>query len=190
MLADLASSLASRDPSTAAHCSRVTFLAGRLAMWLGWDERELCALEAGASVHDIGKVTLSQDLLAKRGPLQPHELDEIRTHPEAGARLIDPVGPARDALPYVLYHHERWDGGGYPMGLARTEIPAGARLLAVADAFDAMTSTRPYRQALPVSRALLEVKRCAGTQFDPLLAEAFLDAWDAGFLQAPAAALG
>ena len=189
MLADLASSLAARDPSTAAHCARVTFLAGRFAMWLGWDERELCALEAGASVHDIGKVTLSQELLAKRGPLHAHELEEIRTHPEAGAKLIDSVGPGRDVLPYVLYHHERWDGSGYPTGLSGTDIPAGARLLAVADAFDAMTSTRPYRQALPISRALLEVKRCAGSQFDPMLAAAFLDAWDAGFLETPAAAV-
>src|SRR5437667_2156109 len=140
MLADLASALAARDPATAAHCARVTFLSRRLAAWLGWDEKKLRTLEVGAPLHDIGKVTISQALLRKRGPLLPHELAEIRTHPTAGAKLISPVGPARDAL--------------------------GARLLAVADAFDAMTSTRPYRRALPTTRALGEIERCAGSQFD------------------------
>jgi putative two-component system response regulator len=183
MLADLASALAARDPSTAAHCARVTFLAGRLAAWMGWDEGQLRRLEIGAPLHDIGKVTISQALLRKRGPLHPHELAEIRTHPAAGAKLISPVGPAREALPYVLYHHERWDGGGYPTGRARIEIPEGARLLAVADAFDAMTSTRPYRRALPITRALGEIERCGGSQFDPTYAAAFLEAWSAGALR-------
>jgi HD-GYP domain-containing protein (c-di-GMP phosphodiesterase class II) len=183
MLADLASALAGRDPSTAAHCARVTFLAGRLAAWLGWDECRLRALEVGVPLHDIGKVTISGAILHKRGPLDPRELAEIRTHPTAGAKLISPIGPARDGLPYVLYHHERWDGRGYPTGRAGTEIPVGARLLAVADAFDAMTSTRPYRRALPTSRALGEIERCAGTQFDPAMASAFLEAWSAGALR-------
>ncbi|MDX6407605.1 MAG: hypothetical protein QOE13_676 [Gaiellaceae bacterium] len=187
MLADLASALAARDPSTAAHCSRVTFLARRLADWVGWDDGQLRTLEVGAPLHDIGKVTISQALLQKRGPLQPHELAEIRTHPAAGAKLISPVGPARDALPYVLYHHERWDGTGYPTGRRGTQIPEGARLLAVPDAFDAMTSTRPYRRALPMPRALAEIERCAGSQFDPAFARAFLEAWSAGALQATAA---
>lgn len=186
MLAALAFALAARDPATAAHCARVTFLARRLAGWVGWDDDRLRTLEVGAPLHDIGKVTISEALLRKRGPLQARERAEIRTHPAAGAKLISPVGPAREALPYVLYHHERWDGGGYPTGRARTEIPEGARLLAVVDAFDAMTSTRPYRRALPTSRALAEIERCAGSQFDPTFASAFLDAWTAGMLRAAA----
>jgi putative two-component system response regulator len=186
MLAALASALAARDPATAAHSARVTFLAGRLAVWIGWDERRLRTLEVGAPLHDIGKVTISETILRKRGPLNLHELAEIRTHPAAGAKLISPVGPACDALPYVLYHHERWDGTGYPTGRAGTEIPEGARLLSVADAFDAMTSTRPYRRALPTIRALDEIERCAGTQFDPAYAFAFLEAWDVGALRAAA----
>jgi putative two-component system response regulator len=190
MLAAFASALAARDPATAAHCARVTFLAARLAAWMGWDERELRSLEVGAPLHDIGKVTISEALLRKRGPLQPYELAEIRKHPAAGAKLIGPVGPARDALPYVLYHHERWDGAGYPMGRRGAEIPRGARLLAVADAFDAMTSMRPYRRALPVSRALGEIERCSGSQFDPEYAGAFLQAWQAGALQPAEAAFG
>jgi HD-GYP domain-containing protein (c-di-GMP phosphodiesterase class II) len=187
MLAALASGLAARDPSTAAHCARVTYLAGRVAVWLGWDEGRLRALKMGGPLHDIGKVMISESILRKRGPLRPEELAEIRTHPSAGARLISPIRPAQEAIPYVLYHHERWDGSGYPAGWRGTQIPEGARLLAVVDAFDAMTSTRPYRRALPLANALVEIERCAGTQFDPAMASAFLDAWNAGALEIAAA---
>jgi HD-GYP domain-containing protein (c-di-GMP phosphodiesterase class II) len=186
MLAALASALAARDPATAAHCTRVTILASRLATWLGWDENSLQALRIGAPLHDIGKVMISDAVLRKRGPLDEDELAEIRTHPAAGARLVSPVGPARDALPYVLYHHEWWDGGGYPTGRVGTDIPEGARLLAVADAFDAMTTMRPYRWPLSTERALDEIERCAGSQFDPTYAAAFLEAWDSGALLAAA----
>jgi HD-GYP domain-containing protein (c-di-GMP phosphodiesterase class II) len=184
MLAALASALAARDPSTATHCTRVTFLAGRIAVWLGWDAKRLRSLELGGPVHDIGKVMISETILRKRGPLLPEELAVIQTHPAAGARLIGPIWPAQEALPYVLYHHERWDGNGYPTRCGGTEIPEEARLLAVADAFDAMTSMRPYRRALPVDNALQEIERCAGTQFDPVFASAFLDCFHAGALSA------
>jgi HD-GYP domain-containing protein (c-di-GMP phosphodiesterase class II) len=181
MLAALASAQAARDPSTAAHCTRVTELACRLATWMGWDKSRLHRLRTGARLHDIGKVMISESILSKRGPLSPTELAEIRTHPAAGARLIAPVvGTADDALPYVLYHHERWDGSGYPTRRPGVDVPEGARLLAVVDAFDAMTSTRPYRRALPTFHALAEIERCAGTQFDPEIAHAFLRAWSAG----------
>jgi HD-GYP domain-containing protein (c-di-GMP phosphodiesterase class II) len=180
MLAALASAQAARDPSTAAHCTRVTDFAVRLAGWMGWDDRRLERLRVGARLHDIGKVMISERILSKRGPLSPAELAEIRTHPAAGARLIAPVGPAQDALSYVLYHHERWDGTGYPTQRPGTDVPEGPRLLAVVDAFDAMTSTRPYRRALPTLHALAEIERCAGTQFDPEIAHAFLRAWSAG----------
>jgi len=185
MSASLASALMARDPGTAAHSSRVTFLVSRLAAWLGWSEAEQSTIRVGARLHDIGKVSVSQEILSKRGPLDQDELAEIRTHPAAGAQLVGIDGPVSDALPYVLYHHERWDGRGYPTGTAGEAVPIGARLLAVVDAFDAMTSTRPYRRALPVERALAEIERCAGSQFDPTLARAFLDAWDAGVFQLP-----
>jgi HD-GYP domain-containing protein (c-di-GMP phosphodiesterase class II) len=180
MLAALASAQAARDPSTAAHCARVTHLAERLAAWMGWDDDRLRMLGAGARLHDIGKVMISERILRKRGPLSPDELAEIRTHPAAGARLIAPVDGAEPTLPYVLFHHERWDGAGYPTNRPGPEVPEGARLLAVVDAFDAMTSTRPYRRALPTFHALAEIERCAGTQFDPEIAHAFLKAWSAG----------
>ena len=175
--------LAAPDPALAAHAARVTDLAARLAAWLAWDDASLYAIYVGGPLHDIGKAAVSEAILRKPGPLDMHELAEIRTHPAAGAKLIGRLGPARDALPFVLYHHERWDGGGYPTGRRGSDIPEGARILAVADAFDAMTSTRPYRSPLPVECALREIERCAGTQFDPAMAHAFLEAWDAGALE-------
>ncbi len=188
MLAALTSALAVRDPSSVGHARRVTTLAGTLAAWLGWDERRLQTIRIGVPLHDIGKLAVSESILRKPGPLSPGELAEIRAHPAAGARLIDPRGPLRDALPYVLYHHERWDGAGYPTGRSGPEIPEEARLLSVVDAFDAMTTTRPYRRPLPAERAVREVERCAGTQFDPALAGAFLAAWRAGAFDSPLAA--
>jgi HD-GYP domain-containing protein (c-di-GMP phosphodiesterase class II) len=182
MVGALTYALVSRDPATAAHSVRVTWLAARLAVWLGWDEDRLVQLRLGAPLHDIGKVTVSEAILRKRGPLDARELAEIRTHPAAGARLIRAGDGTQLALPYVLYHHERWDGGGYPTGRSGIQIPEGARLLSITDAFDAMTSMRPYRRALPEPRALAEIERCAGTQFDPAMARAFLEAWDAGAL--------
>jgi HD-GYP domain-containing protein (c-di-GMP phosphodiesterase class II) len=187
MLAAIASALAARDPATAAHAARVTILADRLAAWLEWDEPRLLALHIGAPLHDIGKVGIADSILRKPGLLEPRELAEIRTHPVAGARLIAALAPARPALPYVLYHHERWDGTGYPTGRAAEAIPEEARLLSVVDAFDAMTSNRPYRRALSAARALAEIERCAGSQFDPAIAEAFLVAWDSGALARSAA---
>src|SRR5262249_37326556 len=119
---------------------------------------------------------------------EEHELAEIREHPKAGARLILRVAALRDAIPYVLYHHERWDGAGYPMGKAGEEIPLEARVLAVADAFDAMTSDRPYRRALSQAEALAEVERCAGTQFDPKIAGVFFELFaETGLARAAAA---
>jgi HD-GYP domain-containing protein (c-di-GMP phosphodiesterase class II) len=147
---------------------------------LGWRSSRLRALQLGGLLHDVGKLNLNGALLRKPGPLDQHELAEIRRHPIAGARLIRTYDVLQPALPYVLFHHERWDGGGYPSGRAREQIPIGARIVAVVDAFDAMTSLRPYRQPLPVQTALREVSDCAGTQFDPGVVRAFLAAWSAG----------
>jgi putative two-component system response regulator len=187
MVAAAPSVLTSCDPTLAAHAARVTDLAARLAAWLDWDDARLYSIYLGGPLHDIGKIAVSEKILSKPGPLDPDELAEIQTHPTVGARLIGPVAPAYEALPFVMYHHERWDGDGYPSGLAGAEIPEGARILAVADAFDAMTSTRPYRHALPIDRALREIERCSGTQFDPAMASAFLEAWEAGALESPRA---
>ena len=166
-----------RDRYAPGHAARVTALAEVTGRWLGWDGARLAALRLGGSLHDIGKVVISERVLGKPGPLTEAEHAQIRLHPSAGARLIEPVPAVRAALPCVLYHHERWDGRGYPTGRAATDIPIEARLLAIADAFDAMTSRRPYRPPIAPEQALLELERCAGTQFDPALVQAFAAAW-------------
>ena len=176
MLAAITRALEERD-QTQGHGARVAALAEPVAHRLGWDEGRLAALRFGALHHDIGKVAVRRDLLLKPGPLTHDELAEIHTHPGAGAELVAPLPGARLALPYILHHHERWDGKGYPSRLQGNAIPLEARLLAVADAFDAMTSPRPYRHALTHERAFVELCSCAGTQFDPELAELFVDLW-------------
>jgi HD-GYP domain-containing protein (c-di-GMP phosphodiesterase class II) len=187
MLGAISRALDERD-QTQGHGARVTALAEPVARRLGWDTARLASLRFGAPLHDIGKVAIDRNLLRKPGPLTLDELGEIRRHPRAGAELVLPIRSAHGALPYVLFHHERWDGSGYPSGLRGSSIPLEARLLAVADAFDAMTSARPYRPALTVHHALVEVASCAGSQFDPEVAEAFLEGWgDAAVLPAAVA---
>jgi putative nucleotidyltransferase with HDIG domain len=175
MLSMLSRAIEARDPYTQGHSARVTKLAEAVARRLGWNEERLASLRVGGPLHDIGKLGVSDDVLGKKGRLDEAEFAQIREHPKIGARLLLRVAAFREALPYVLYHHERWDGKGYPSGRAGEEIPVEARVLAIADAFDAMTSDRPYRQALTREEALAEVERCAGTQFDPEIARIFLE---------------
>jgi len=177
MLAALTRTLEHRDPGLRDHAVRVTTLAERVAVRLGWDARRLAGLKLGGALHDVGKLHVTPRILRKAGPLSPVELAEVRRHPTHGARLLAGFGRGSIALPYVLHHHERWDGRGYPYGLRGAGIPLEARVLAVADAFDAMTSSRPYRPALERTVALEEVERCAGSQFDPRVAAAFLEVW-------------
>jgi HD-GYP domain-containing protein (c-di-GMP phosphodiesterase class II) len=182
MLDALSHAIEARDPATQGHGGRVTALAQAIAIRLGWDEARMEALRLGARLHDVGKLAISMRVLAKPGPLDEVELRLVRTHPLVGARILGAAGPGRLALPYVLYHHERWDGEGYPTGRAGEDIPLEGRLLAVADAYDAMTSARPYRRALTPEHALEEIESCAGTQFDPTIAGLFVEVWAAGLL--------
>jgi len=175
MLSTLCRAIEARDPYTRGHSARVTAIAEVIARRLGWDEKRLALLRVGGPLHDVGKLGVSDEVLAKPGRLDEEELAQIREHPKLGARLLLRVVALRGALPYVLYHHERWDGGGYPSGRAGEQIPLEARVLAVADAFDAMTSDRPYRPALERDEALAEVVRCSGTQFDPEIVRIFLE---------------
>jgi putative nucleotidyltransferase with HDIG domain len=183
----LSAEIERRDPYTMGHSARVTALARTIAERMRCDRDDMESLRLGGPLHDIGKLTISDDVLLKPGRLDEHELRQIREHPTAGAKMIRGVSSLEPALSCVLHHHERWDGGGYPEGLKGDEIPRPARILAVADAFDAMTTTRPYREAMPVQEAIEEVGRCAGSQFDPEATDAFLAAWGAGELEAPAA---
>jgi HD-GYP domain-containing protein (c-di-GMP phosphodiesterase class II) len=187
MLAAISRALEERD-QTQGHGARVAALAEPIAARLGWEPEQIASLRFGAPLHDIGKVVVRRHLLRKPGPLSLDELAEIRTHPRAGAELVLPIRAARPALPYVLFHHERWDGKGYPSGIRGRSIPLEARLLAVADAFDAMTSRRPYRSALTTDHALAELGACAGSQFDPEIAALFLAVWSEQADSWPAAA--
>jgi HD-GYP domain-containing protein (c-di-GMP phosphodiesterase class II) len=179
MLVELSAAVESRDPSTRGHAARVTALADAVARRLGWPEERIATLRIGGTLHDVGKVAVPIAVLLKRGPLTHAELEQIRMHPAAGARVVASIEAARRALPLVLHHHERWDGDGYPQGLRGEEIPEEARLLALADAYDAMTTNRPYRRAVPSAHALAELERCAGTQFDPELTRLFVEVWGA-----------
>jgi HD-GYP domain-containing protein (c-di-GMP phosphodiesterase class II) len=175
ILSMLTRAIEARDPYTRGHSTRVTALAELVALRLGWGEERLKSLRIGGRLHDVGKLAIPDAVLSKEGRLEADELVQIQEHPKVGAKLILRIAALRDAIPYVLYHHERWDGTGYPSGKAGEEIPVEARVLAVADAFDAMTSDRPYRPALSHDEALAEVERCAGTQFDPEIARIFLE---------------
>jgi HD-GYP domain-containing protein (c-di-GMP phosphodiesterase class II) len=168
------------DPTLEGHATRVCSHAEAVALRLGWEGERIDRLRLGAALHDVGKVNVRPEVLAKPGALDESELAEVRAHPVEGAWLIAGVRSLAPALPYVLFHHERWDGTGYPTRRAGSEIPIEGRILAVADAFDAMTSARPYREALAFETAIGEVERCARTQFDPDVALVFLDAFCAG----------
>jgi len=187
MLSVLSRAIEARDPYTRGHSARVTDLAEEVARRLGWDEERIELLRVGGPLHDVGKLGISDEVLCKRGKLDEQELAEIREHPTLGAKILLRLAAFRGALPYVLYHHERWDGTGYPTGRSGEQIPLEARVLAVADAFDAMTSDRPYRRALGHDAALAEVARCAGTQFDPEIVEIFVELFE-GSEELPAAA--
>jgi putative nucleotidyltransferase with HDIG domain len=174
-LAALSTAIEARDPYARGHSSRVALLAHSLARRIGFDALTLARLRLGGILHDLGKLEVPESILLKPGPLTEPELAQMRRHPAAGARMLRALGEGEEALQCVLYHHERWDGLGYPCGRSGDEIPLEARILAVADAFDAMTSTRPYRGARPAPEALDELERCSGSQFDPFLVAAFVE---------------
>ncbi len=176
----LANVVEARDRYTRGHVERVKTYAATLARALEWTEAALAVLEFGALLHDLGKILVPRTVLNKPDRLLPAEWDLLRRHPLDGAQMLQGVDHLRGAIPYVLYHHEHWNGSGYPHGLAHTAIPIEGRLLAVVDAYDAMTSERPYRVARTPAEACAEIERQAGQQFDPTLAAAFIQVRTAG----------
>ncbi len=162
-----------RDSETQAHSRRVAGYARCVAERLGLRGAELSATELGALLHDVGKIGVPDAILRKRGPLTMEEWTEMRRHPGMGGALVQRISFLAEAARVVREHHERWDGKGYPRGLAGEEICIGARIFSVVDTFDAITSDRPYRAAQSVEAARAEIRRNAGTQFDPRVVEAF-----------------
>jgi diguanylate cyclase (GGDEF)-like protein/putative nucleotidyltransferase with HDIG domain len=169
----LAETLDLRDVGTARHSETVGRYAEQIARALGWELACVERVRAAGILHDIGKLGISDAILHKPGRLDPREWEEMRRHPELGARILEHAN-LRDIAAWVLAHHERVDGGGYPRGLTGDAIPAEARILAVADAYEAMTADRPYRRALSGADARAELRRGAGTQFDARFVDAFL----------------
>jgi diguanylate cyclase (GGDEF)-like protein len=174
----LAAAVEAKDPYTYGHSRKVSRCSVALAEALKLPREEIDTIGASSILHDIGKIGIPDDLLKKTGPLSGDEWKVVRTHPKLGAAIISHVSSLSRLVPGVLYHHERYDGTGYPEGLKGEAIPLQSRIMAIADAFSAMTSARPYRDALTHDRVADELRRGAGTQFDPALIDRFLEIVD------------
>jgi diguanylate cyclase (GGDEF)-like protein len=168
----LARAVDARDVYTGSHSGRVAELSVRIAERMGLPPEEIELTRLAASLHDLGKLAIPEEILRKPGPLTEAERLVLERHPQIGYRMLESLGVDPVAT-WVLHHHERWDGAGYPDGLPGEEIPLGARIIFVADAYDAMTSDRVYRSRLTEEEALLELERCAESQFDPAVVHAF-----------------
>ena len=173
----LANVIETRDPYTAGHLERVRRLALNLAFALNWNTEDIAILEFGAILHDIGKIVVPSQVLKKTGPLTEKEWILMRQHPEIGAKMLEGVDHLKAAIPYVLHHHEWWNGSGYPTGLVGQGIPHEGRLLAIVDSFDAMTTNRPYHSSIPAADALEELARYRSIYFDPAMVDAFIQTY-------------
>ncbi len=180
-LRSLTAAVDARDPYTKGHTDRVSRYAVAIACELGFDGKILDDIELAAILHDVGKIGISDEILKKCDTLTSSERQAMDAHVSKGGAIIRESDFLKGALPGVLHHHERFDGCGYPNGLHGEELPVVARILAVADTFDAMTSDRPYRQGLTTKEAADEIIRNKGSQFDPMVVEAFLRAWQNNF---------
>lgn len=178
VVATLANAVEAKDPMTEHHCQRLASLAARLTTRLGLDHADAEMITYGALLHDVGKIGVPESILTKPGPLTEIEWEVMRRHPEIGERICLPLSGAHGFSTIIRHHHERWDGGGYPDRLRGETIPLGARIVTLADSFDAMTHDRPYRPARSVADALAEIEANAGTQFDPELARLFVEVID------------
>jgi putative nucleotidyltransferase with HDIG domain len=178
----LANAIEARDQYTRGHTERVCRLSEILAEELEWGEELLGDLRMGGLLHDIGKIGVPDSILNKPGPLSDEEFEIMKKHPETGARILQSISFLKQAIPYILYHHERHDGSGYPHGLRGEDIPHAGRLLAVVDTIDAITSDRPYRKGRTLAEAIDEIQENSGTQFHPEVVAAIVRAFKTGKL--------
>lgn len=176
----LANAIELRDHYTVGHTWRVTNFAVAVARQLGWSEEKVKEVEKGTVLHDVGKIAVDNAILSKPGKLTDEEYEQLKVHPQRGADLLKDIEYLHPLIPYCLYHHERYDGKGYPFGLKGEDIPMEGRVVAVADTFDAMTSNRPYRKGLPPEVGIEELEKGKGAQFDPACAQALIDCYKDG----------
>jgi hypothetical protein len=172
-IASLSNAIDAKSPWTKGHSERVMHLSIRAGREMGLSQEETERLRIAALLHDVGKIGIIEELLEKPARLRDDEFPPMRLHPAKGVAILTPIRKLRDILPGILHHHERFDGSGYPDGLTGEQIPLPARIIAVADAYDAMVSCRPYRTGSPPTEALAELNRCAGSQFDPEVVRRF-----------------
>ncbi|MBI1921633.1 MAG: HD domain-containing protein [Geobacter sp.] len=170
----LANAIDAKSPWTKGHSERVMHSAANIAREMNQSEEMVERVRLGGLLHDVGKIGIIEALLEKPARLSDEEFPPMRLHPEKGVAILAPIEQLHDVLPGILYHHERFDGSGYPKGLKGEGIPLEARIVAVADAFDAMISERPYKNAYPLNQAIIELRRCSGKQFDPKVVEALI----------------
>jgi putative nucleotidyltransferase with HDIG domain len=185
-MSGLAAIVDKRDPYTAGHSQRVAAYAKRLATALKLDRETIKTIENAALLHDLGKIGIPDAVLLKPSKFDDRERAIIKFHPDIAAEILGGVDAMRDVVPCIIHHHERWDGEGYPRRLAAEKIPLGARIICVADAYDAMTTDRPYRRALSVDVARTELLKMAGTQFDERCVRGFVALIDRGAVVPPA----
>ena len=164
-----------KDTYTRGHSDRVSEYSVLIGKYLGLPESDLKTLRIGGLFHDIGKLGVPDSILLKAGKLSDNEYSEVKNHPSIGAHILSSASIFKDIIPIVKHHHERYDGHGYPSQLEGENIPYFARITAIADSFDAMTSKRAYRDSMPIEKVISEFENCKGTQFDPKLTDLFLD---------------
>jgi len=178
----LAEAIAAKDPYTRGHSERVSAYAATLAREMGLPGDEVERIRLSALLHDVGKIGVDDSIIRKPTALTEQEFAAMKTHPIKGAAIMSAIPQLADVIPGMKYHHEKWTGGGYPEGLSGEQIPMQARIVTVADTFDAMTTTRPYQQAMEIGYVVERIRQFAGVRYDPVVVDAFVRAFEKGEL--------
>jgi putative nucleotidyltransferase with HDIG domain len=179
----LAAAIDAKDPYTRGHSERVAHYSEMIAQSMGLSEKEVEVVRIGALMHDVGKIGIEDKILGKAGPLDEDEFEIMKTHPSKGAIIIEPVGPLQEMIPAMKYHHENIDGSGYPQGLSGEDIPLYAKIVAVADTFDAMTTNRPYQKAMEITYVFERMRSFVGKKFDKEIVDALIAAYEEGLVR-------